>query len=129
MPELSLREEVQEIAAWVEDAADLSVVKGTLVNRLQFVASQLESASPAAVAREDLLLVVVFKTDQANVQRRVAQIMAVAEPSDPSPEYTQAVVVAFPIGEVSANDVRALEVLVTKDAVEQLRIAPVEEGV
>jgi hypothetical protein len=94
-----------------------------VVARLDRVVADLQSPSRTATA-PDQLLVVVFKTDQVSVQRRLATILAAAEPSDTSTAYTQAVVVAFPIGEVSQADLDALGVLVTPDAVAELRITP-----
>jgi len=72
--------------------------------------------------RDEILLLVALKTDQANIQRRLTTILAAAEPAVVDSE---AHVWAKPVGELVAADLDALAAIVGWDAVSRLRVGDV----
>jgi hypothetical protein len=71
--------ELAEIAGWVAAVEDPALVRATIVNRLEHVVWRLRQAD-ADEGAGDQLLVVALRTDGHDLQRRLGQVLAVAQP-------------------------------------------------
>lgn len=76
-------------------------------------------------ALNDVLLIVVLKTDQPLIKRRLDMILAAAEPTQPD---TEPCVWAKATHELVAADLDALAALIGWEAVERLRVGAASAG-